>query len=94
MYALGAAPEVIKAGYDRNKSYQRPVLPTRGEVVRSMSDKGALKAAMGTEENYPNFLAFFQQEIEKRGIGSVLNEYLFSRDECAESMLSRLFGGE
>lgn len=51
-------------------------------------------AAMGKEENYPNFLAFFQQELEAKGVGSVLKEYLFSGDESAESMMVRLFGGE
>lgn len=58
-----------------------------------MSEKKSLKAAMGNEDNYPNFLAFFQAQIDKLGVGAVLNEYLFKGDECAESMLSRLFGG-
>lgn len=50
---------------------------------------------MGKEANYPNFLAFFQKEIEKDGgdVGRVLNEYLFKGDDVAESMFSRLFGG-
>lgn len=94
IYALGASPEEIKAAYERNSSYQRPVLPTKDEVVKSLGDKGNLKAAMGKEGNYPNFLAFFQNEIDGKGVGDVLNEYLFSGDECAESMMVRLFGGE
>ncbi|RJE19326.1 hypA-like protein [Aspergillus sclerotialis] len=93
IYALGASPEEIKAAYRRNSSYQRPVLPTKNDVVKFLSDKGSFKAALGKEENYPNFLAFFQNEIEAKGIGAVLNEYLFAGDEVAESMLARLFGG-
>lgn len=94
LYALGASPEQIKAAYDRDSSYQRPVMPTKDEIVKSLSDKAGFTAAMGKEENYPNFLAFFQREISRRGLASVLKEHLFSRDECAESMMSRLFGGE
>lgn len=94
IYALGASPEEIKAAYRRNSSYQRPVLPTKIDVVESLSDKGGFKAALGKEDNYPNFLAFFQTEIEAKGVGAVLNEYLFAGDDVAESMLARLFGGE
>lgn len=93
IYALGASPEEMKAAYRRNSSYQRPVLPTKPEVVKSLSDRASFKAALGKAQNYPNFLAFFQNEIEAKGVGPVLNEYLFSGDERAESMLARLFGG-
>ncbi|RHZ54690.1 questin oxidase family protein [Aspergillus thermomutatus] len=93
IYALGATPDEIRAAYDRDKTYQRPVMPTTLSVVESLHDKTRFQQYLGKEENYPNYLAFFQQEIERRGAADVLNEYLFSGSECAESMLSRLFGG-
>lgn len=62
-------------------------------MIRSLYDKAGFKKCLGRDKNYPNFLAFFQDEIEKKGVGNVLNEYLFSGDENAESMLARLFGG-
>ena len=70
------------------------MIPTKEEVIKPLGDKAGFMAALGKEENYPNFLAFFQEELSRRGLASVLKEYLFSRDECAESMMSRLFGGE
>jgi hypothetical protein len=48
---------------------------------------------MYQEEQYSNFLAFFQREIDEKGVPMVLNEYLFGGDELAESLLSRMFSG-
>jgi hypothetical protein len=45
------------------------------------------------EENYSNYLVFFQEEIDAKGVDAVLNEFVFAGDQRAESMLSRLFGG-
>ncbi|KAI9368464.1 hypothetical protein BJX61DRAFT_523826 [Aspergillus egyptiacus] len=93
IYALGASPADIKAAYDRNKSYQRRTMPMHEDVVLSLYDREKFNEALGKEKNYPNFLEFFQREIEKKGTESVLSEYLFAGNENAESMMARLFGG-
>ncbi|KAE8150168.1 hypothetical protein BDV25DRAFT_154887 [Aspergillus avenaceus] len=93
MFALGASPAEIRAAYARNSSYQRPVLPTVESVVQSLYDKAQFKDHFAKAENYPNFLEFFQREIEKKGVENVINEYVFAEDEVADSMLIRLFGG-
>lgn len=93
MYALGAAPEDIRAAYNRNKSYQRPAFPVDRNVVQAMRDKTKFQEGLRKEKNFSNYLAFFQEEIDAKGVGGVLNEYLFAGDDRAESMLSRLFGG-
>ncbi|PLB51911.1 hypA-like protein [Aspergillus steynii IBT 23096] len=93
IFVLGATPEEIRDAYNRNKGYQRPALPADKAVIQSLYDKEGFKKCLGRDRNYPNFLEFFQQEIEKKGVENVLNEYLFSGDENAESMLARLFGG-
>lgn len=96
IYALGASPAEIKAAYDRNKTYQRSPMPVKEDVVQSLYDKAQFKDALGKERNYPNFLEFFQREIQQRGVEGTLKEYVFREkdgDECAESMLVRLFGG-
>ncbi|KAJ5851361.1 uncharacterized protein N7529_010746 [Penicillium soppii] len=93
IYALGATPEHIKAGYKHNKIYQRPALPASQDVIQSMHDVAKFQECLGKEENYPNYLAFFQQEIDDKGVGGVLEEYIFAGDERAENMLCRLFGG-
>ncbi|KAJ5104657.1 hypothetical protein NUU61_002004 [Penicillium alfredii] len=93
LYALGATPEHIRAGYNRNKSYQRPVFPTDKSVVSALHEPTKFYEYCGKDEHYPNFLAFFQHEIDAKGVGPVLREYLFAGDERAEDMLSRLWGG-
>lgn len=58
-----------------------------------MHDQAKFQEYFHKEEHYSNYLAFFQGEIDAKGVGEVLNEYVFKGDERAESMLSRLFGG-
>lgn len=94
MYAVGAKPEDIKAAYKRNQSYQRPIYPVDRDVVNGMHDKAKFQEGFHNEKNYSNYLTFFQEEIDVKGVGDVLNEYVFAGDDRAESMLSRLFGGE
>lgn len=94
IFVLGAAPEEIRDAYNRNKGYQRRALPTDETVVQTLYNQEEFKKYLGRERNYPNYLEFFQREIEKKGVENVLNQYLFSGEENAESMLARLFGGE
>ncbi|KAJ5318023.1 hypothetical protein N7508_002531 [Penicillium antarcticum] len=93
IYALGASPEHIKNAYNQNVSYQRPAKPVDPGVVQSMCEVDGFRAGLGMEKNYSNYLAFFQGEIDAKGVGDVLAEYLFAGDERAENMLCRLFGG-
>lgn len=94
IYALGAAPEDVKACYERNKTYQRPALPANQEIIQSMHDVAKFQEYFGKEEHYPNYLAFFQHEIDAKGVGEVLGKYIFAGDERAESMMCRMFGGK
>ncbi|KAJ5689285.1 hypothetical protein N7462_003677 [Penicillium macrosclerotiorum] len=93
IYALGASPENIQSAYKRNKSYQRPVLPTDSSIIQGMADSAKFQEYLGNEKHYPNYLSFFQRELDVKGVATVLNEYVFAEDKRAESMLCRLFGG-
>ncbi|KAJ5442918.1 hypothetical protein N7445_004669 [Penicillium cf. griseofulvum] len=93
IYALGAAPDDINACYERNKTYQRPALPASEDVIQSMHDVAKFQEYFGKEEHYPNYLRFFQHEIDVKGVAGVLREYVFAGDQRAESMMCRLFGG-
>ncbi|KAJ5182971.1 hypothetical protein N7492_000587 [Penicillium capsulatum] len=93
LYALGATPEDIRAGWERSTVYQRPVYPTDSSIVDALQDQAKFQQCFGKEVHYPNFLAFFQREIDSKGVGAVLNEYVFAGDVRAESMLCRVFGG-
>ncbi|KAJ5913130.1 hypothetical protein N7504_002013 [Penicillium tannophilum] len=93
LYALGASPDEILANYERNKDYQRPAHPPNKETVQAMHDSTNFQGYLGKEKQYSNFLAFFQNAIDTKGVSQVLGEYLFAGDDRAETMLSRLFGG-
>lgn len=93
IYALGGSPEDIRAAYKRNKIYQRPALPADEDIIRDIYNTAKFQEYLGKEENYPNFLAYFQREIDAKGVEDVLNQYLFARDERAESLLVRLYAG-
>ncbi|KAJ5381455.1 Oxidoreductase ptaJ [Penicillium cataractarum] len=93
IYALGGSPEDIRAAYERNQSYQRTVVPAVVEVIEKMNATGVFTEYLGEEKHYPNFLSFFQRQIDEKGVGAVLNEYVFAESEQAENMLCRLWGG-
>jgi hypothetical protein len=59
-----------------------------------MHSTSSFQEHLGKERNYPNYLAFFQQELDAKGVGEVLREYVFAGDQRAENMISRLFGGK
>lgn len=59
-----------------------------------MQDTAKFQQYLGKEENYANFLAFFQNAIDTEGLGEVLQKYVFAGDERAETMFFRLFGGK
>lgn len=79
--------------YDEVSSYQRPLHPTDESVVKAMADKEKFKGYLSDEKQYTNFLSFFQGEIEKNGMGEVINEHVFKGDEHADRMLVRVFAG-
>lgn len=93
LFSLGASPDDIRNAYVRNKNYQKPAFPVDKTLVEAMRDTEKFKQGLFKKENYSNYLAFFQEEIDAKGVGAVLKEYVFAGDERAESMMSRLFGG-
>lgn len=62
-------------------------------VVNTIIEKHQFQDYLGKEEHYPNFLVFFQREIDDQGVEAVVNEHLFAGDDHAEDMLVRLFAG-
>jgi hypothetical protein len=78
--ALGASPEDVQRGYEY--------------VVKKLQNREFFRSHAGKRDNYSDFLVFFQREIDSKGVGPVMNEYLFAGDEFADEMLIRLFAGE
>ena len=93
LYGLGAPPNVIERSYKANTSYQQATKPLTEENVAAMSEPHGFKSFLGNAEYTHDYLEFFQREIEKKGVETVLQEYLFSGTEIAEDMLVRLFMG-
>ncbi|PSS00788.1 HypA protein [Coniella lustricola] len=94
LYGTGAPSSVLQAGYDNNASYQRARQPLHNDVVTNLiQDWSHAKAYLGKGEHYPDFLAFFQREIDAKGWEGVLSEYVFAGTEAADDMLVRLYAG-
>ncbi|CAG8225358.1 unnamed protein product [Penicillium salamii] len=93
IWALGASPETIQLQYEREDKRQRPAYPRDESLIQSLSDKKVFMKYMYHEEQYSNYLAFFQREITQKGVPAIMKEYLFGGDELAESLLSRMFAG-
>ena len=64
------------------------------EVVSELRNWEHAKAYLGKHKYYPDFLRFFQLEIEKKGWREVVAEYVFSGKKEAEEIFGRVFVGE
>lgn len=93
LYGTGARPEHLQKAYEINASYQRPTMKLHEKVVKELKNWEEAKKHVGKEQYYPDFLAFFQNEIDKLGWEKVLSEYLFNGDEKSEDMLIRMVAG-
>lgn len=94
LFGTGAAAGAIQKGFDDNLGYQRPARPVHTNVVEDLFQTWSHASSyLGKDQHYPDFLAFFQREIESRGWEAVVSEYLFSRSEAAEDLLVRLYAG-
>lgn len=92
--SVGATPTQITRAFEQEKAIQRPQLPLKPDVVRRLAHPDFFRECMGNEEFYRDYLIFFQNEIKKKGLGEVVNEYVFSKNENAELMFTRLFASE
>ncbi|EME39560.1 hypothetical protein DOTSEDRAFT_38729 [Dothistroma septosporum NZE10] len=93
MWALKASPDQLQREYTSNSSYQRPARKPDPTALRDLSNPQAFISHLGPEEHYNDFLEFFQAEIDKTRWQDVVNKYLFTGDERAETMLVRMYAG-
>lgn len=63
-------------------------------MVQDLHNPSKYHDYLGNEKYYPDFLLFFQQEIDKKGWEAVINEYVLRGDELADDMLARMYAGE
>lgn len=93
LYGTGADARAIQQGFDGNTGYQRPAQATHNHVVEDLQSWSHASKYLGRDEHYPDFLAFFQREIERKGWEAIVSEYLFSGSEGAEDLFVRLYAG-
>lgn len=95
LYGTGASAADLQFGYDHNAGYQRPPMPEHERVPVDLREKGpeGWGEYLGKERYYPDFLRFFQEEIERVGWEETLGEYVFKGTEAADDLLVRLFAG-
>lgn len=92
LYGTGADASQLQKGYDDNAGYQRPVLPAHQRVAEDLQTWDHARKYLGGEQYYPDFLAFFQREISRKGWAVVISEYLLAGTEAADDLLVRLHG--
>lgn len=93
IYGLGASAADIETAYQKNAGYQRSLGAVEERVLEDMSKPELFQKYLGQEKYYQDFLVFFQNEMDKNGWEQVVNEYLFARDERADDLLGRMYGG-
>lgn len=92
--ALGATPEELQQAYEDDARDQARVRPTVDrEVVESLYDEDTFHSKLGQGDHYSDYLAFFEDEIERIGCEETINKYCFSHTGNAEAMFARLFEG-
>ncbi|KAH7139061.1 hypothetical protein B0J11DRAFT_34197 [Dendryphion nanum] len=94
LWALGASPAEIQQGYDNNKKYQLPQHHHEVGVSEKLgSDRSFYKEHLGQSEFYSDYLHFFQDLVDKRGVEDIVKEYLFKGDTQSTALLGRMFAG-
>lgn len=94
-YGTGADQHAIQNAWDHNASYQLPAQPSHSDVVKELdlSDPDHAQRYLGKGKHYPDFLAYFQREVDAKGWEAVLAERFFAGTEAADDLLVRLYAG-
>lgn len=92
-FSLGADAETLQKQYDQNMTYQRPPPPTDESATTSLDDPQVFKQHLESPDNYSTFLAFFTRKLSTSTIADVVNEYVFSDTELANTIFNRFFSG-
>ncbi|KAG5333941.1 hypothetical protein C0989_004595 [Termitomyces sp. Mn162] len=94
-WALGAAGDLIKAGYEADSSYQRPAF----ESPEKITEKN-FKDHLGDRQFYGAYLAFFTDIVRQQGAAAAIEQYIFAKDVNIDpsakkkpDMLNRFLGG-
>jgi hypothetical protein len=93
--AMGGGPQELRRAYDDGEDIQRPMPQLNLQAIKEMSDPAKFRNRMQILDEYPNFLAFFKNEITAKNGNwqAVVSQYCFARTPLADFMLAQLFEG-
>jgi hypothetical protein len=97
MWSLGATPNEIQDMWDYNATYQDSMnegrFAAQSSAFQSLKDPETFQKCLGIDDCYPDFLQFFENEIDAKGMEAVIKEYLLQGDDRANDILGRMFAG-
>ena len=90
IYSTGGGPEALQAAFDNDAPNQIRALKSHEGIFEELqNDWATVPKYLSKAEYYPDFLKYFQCEIEKKGWRNVLLEYMFNGEESTQDMFSR-----
>ncbi|KAK0653539.1 Oxidoreductase AflY [Lasiodiplodia hormozganensis] len=90
-YALGATAEELQRMNDSQVTMQVPRQPQVDRIPKDLSDPTTFIECMSKPEFFHDYVLFFEAEVDKKGVGPVVREYLLSDTPIAKEMLPRLY---
>lgn len=94
LYSTRAKASVLQWAFDLRHELQRPIEPRHPEVVSRLHQSWNHAADyLGNEDNYPDFLSYFQNVIKDRGYEQVVRDYLLRQTAAADDLFVRLHAG-
>lgn len=95
LWALGASPEEIENLYQYNTRYQIPIEKPKRALSETpdLSNPSVFSKCLGSDDYYADFMKFFGEEIDRKGVPAVLREYLLKGDERANDIFYRMYTG-
>lgn len=94
LYAMGATPAQLEKAFLRGTISQKPAAAPNSQRVHDFRDPSQFLACVGNGRYYNDYYAFFEEEVERKGVAQTAKEYIFKGDERGEEMFRRFFGGE
>jgi hypothetical protein len=95
LYGTGAGVPALEKAYKDNASYQVRLRTPQDKVLSQLREDYASAAPqyLGKGPQFSAFLAYFQEEIDKKGWQDVIAEHLFADTETSRDLFCRLHGG-
>jgi hypothetical protein len=81
--------------WEYNTPYQAPIekLERPLSEVSDLKDPEVFIKCLGSDDYYVDFMRFFEEEIDAKGMPVVVREYLLKGDERADDIFYRMYTG-